>query len=38
MNNRGEKFNQSTLYVCVKLSQCNSFIQLIYANEIHIRK
>jgi hypothetical protein len=38
MNNKGGKFNQSTLYVYIKLPQWNSFIQLIYVNEIRIRK
>jgi hypothetical protein len=32
-SNRGAEFDQSTLYECMKISQWNAFVQLIYTNK-----
>jgi hypothetical protein len=33
VSNRGDKFDQSILYVCIQISQWNPFVWLIYANK-----
>jgi hypothetical protein len=33
LKNWSYTFDQSTLYACVEISQCNSFVQLIYTNK-----
>jgi hypothetical protein len=32
-NNQGSEFDQSPVYVCIKISQWNSFVQVKYAKE-----